>query len=46
MGLKGFPAYFQQIMSTEVLNGLVMNIYEVYLEDVIVFAPTGDLLYE
>jgi len=46
MGLKGLPAYFQQIMSTEVLNGLVMNIYEVYLEDVIVFAPTEDLLYE
>jgi len=32
MGLKGSPAYFQQIMSTEVLNGLVMNICEVYLD--------------
>ena len=46
MGLKGSPAYFQQIMSTEVLNGLVMNICEVYLDDVIVYAPTEELLLE
>ena len=46
MGLKGSPAYFQQIMTTEVLNGLVMNICEVYLDDVIVYAPTEELLLE
>ena len=42
MGLKGSPAYFQQIMATEVLNGLVMNICEVYLDDVIVYALTEE----
>ena len=46
MGLKGSPAYFQQIMATEVLSGLVMNICEVYLDDVIVHAPTEELLLE
>ena len=46
MGLKGAPAYFQQIMATEVLNGLVMNICEVYLDDVIIHAPTEELLLE
>ena len=40
MGLKGAPAYFQSAMSTEVLGGLVMNICEIYLDDVIVFADT------
>jgi hypothetical protein len=44
MGLKGSPAYFQQIMATEVLNGLVMNICEVYLDDVIVYARTEEEL--
>jgi hypothetical protein len=46
MGLKGAPAYFQQIMATEVLGGLVMDICEVYLDDVIVFAPTEEILLE
>jgi hypothetical protein len=40
MGLKGAPAYFQSVMATEVLGGLVMNICEIYLDDVIVFADT------
>jgi hypothetical protein len=40
MGLKGAPAYFQSAMATEVLGGLVMNICEIYLDDVIVFADT------
>ena len=44
MGLKGAPAYFQQIMATEVLNGLTMEICEVYLDDVIIFAPTEEIL--
>ena len=46
MGLKGAPAYFQQIMATEVLGGLVMDICEVYLDDVIVFAPREEILLE
>ena len=46
MGLKGSPAYFQQIMATEVLNGLIMDICEVYLDDVIIHAPTQELLLE
>ena len=39
MGLKNAPAYFQEVMSTEVLNGLVYTILEVYLDDVITYAP-------
>jgi hypothetical protein len=46
MGLKGAPAYFQQIMATEVFSGLVMDICEVYLDDVIICAPTEELLLE
>ena len=41
MGLKGAPAYFQSTMSTEVLGGLIMNICEIYLDDVIVFAESA-----
>jgi hypothetical protein len=33
-------------MATEVLNGLIMEICEVYLDDVIIFAPTEELLLE
>ena len=33
-------AYFQSAMATEVLSGLVMNLCEIYLDDVIVFADT------
>ena len=40
MGLKGAPAYFQSAMATEVLGGLIMNICELYLDDVIVYADT------
>ncbi len=40
MGLKGAPAYFQSAMATEVLGGLIINICELYLDDVIVFADT------
>jgi hypothetical protein len=28
------------------LNGLTMEIYEVYLDDVIIFAPTEEILLE
>ena len=40
MRLKGAPAYFQRIMATVVLVGLIYNIYEVYLDDVIVHATS------
>ena len=46
MGLKGSPAYFQQIMATEVLEGLVMDLCEVYLDDVIIHAPTEEILLQ
>lgn len=42
MGLKGAPSYFQQMMSTVVLVGLIYTICEVYLDDVIVFGKTDD----
>ena len=44
MGLKGAPAYFQGAMATEVLGGLIMNICELYLDDVIVYAETASEL--
>jgi hypothetical protein len=42
MGLKGAPTYFQRIMVTYVLAGLVYLICEVYLDDIIVHANTED----
>jgi len=44
MGLKGAPAYFQRIMATVVLTGLIYKICEIYLDDVIVYASTIDEL--
>jgi hypothetical protein len=41
-GLKGAPSYFQQLMVARVLNQLVYNICEVYLDDVIVYAKTEE----
>jgi transposase InsO family protein len=37
MGLTGAPAYFQKVMSNEVLVGLVHHICEVYLDDIIIY---------
>ena len=42
MGLKGAPSWFQQQMSTKVFAGLLYNICEVYLDDIIVFGKTED----
>jgi len=42
MGLKGAPAYFQQMMITIVLVGIYMAICEVYMDDILVFAKTED----
>jgi hypothetical protein len=40
MGLKGAPSYFQQIIATVVLAGLLYIICEVYIDDIIVHGPT------
>jgi hypothetical protein len=42
MGLKNACNYFQRIMSTEVLAGLIYSICEVYLDDIIVFGKTEE----
>ena len=43
-GLKGAPSYFQHTMSQEVLKGLLGQICEVYLDDIIIFAETEEEL--
>ena len=44
-GLKGAPSYFQRVMSSVVLAGLIYSICEVYIDDIIVHAQTaGDFL--
>ena len=40
MGLKGAPSWFQQQLETKVLAGLIHNICEIYIDDIIVFADT------
>ena len=42
MGVKGAPAYFQMIMATVVLSGLIHIICECYQDDIIVFGKTED----
>jgi hypothetical protein len=42
MGLKGAPSYFQRVMSTHVLGGLINVICELYLDDLIIFGTTED----
>ena len=37
-GLKGGPAFLQRTMSTVVLKGLIPNMCEVYLDDILLFA--------
>jgi len=40
MGLKGACSYFQRMMTTEVLRGLIHELCEVYLDDVVVGGTT------
>ena len=40
MGIKNAGPFFQQVMVTEVLPGLVHNDCEVYLDDALIFAET------
>ena len=45
-GLKGAPAYFQKLMATEVLSGLIYDILELYIDDIIIFAQSEKELLE
>ncbi|NBR24926.1 MAG: RNA-directed DNA polymerase [Micrococcales bacterium] len=40
MGIKGAPSYFQNRMASKVLAGLIYNLCEVYLDDIIVHGRT------
>lgn len=40
MGLMGAPSYFQKMMTTHVLAGLLHNSCEVYMDDIIIFGKT------
>jgi hypothetical protein len=42
MGLKGAPSYFQHVMQSEVLQGLMHTICELYIDDVIIFAESEE----
>ena len=42
MGLKGAPSYFQQMMVTFVLAGIIYRICEVYLDDIVIHGKTED----
>ena len=46
MGIKGASAYFQMIMATVVLAGLIYIICECYQDDIIVFGQTEDEFLE
>jgi len=42
MGLSGAPSYFQQQLSTTVLAGLIYDILELYIDDIVVHAQTEE----
>jgi len=42
MGLKAACAYFQRTMSSQVLLGLIMNICECYLDDIITYGDSEE----
>jgi hypothetical protein len=42
MGIKGAPTYFQRVMATQVLDGFIHAICELYIDDCIVFGSTED----
>jgi hypothetical protein len=44
MGIKGAPTYFQEVMESQVLNGLLHSICELYMDDCISHAQTEDQL--
>jgi hypothetical protein len=42
MGLKGAASYFQRMMASIVLAGLIYITVDLYLDDVLVYATTED----
>ena len=46
MGLKGAGAYFQQMMATIVLVGLIYVVCELYIDDIIIPAKTEEQFIE
>jgi len=44
MGLKSAGSYFQHVMSSQVLGGLIYTMLELYIDDCIIFAATEDEL--
>jgi hypothetical protein len=46
MGLKGAPAYFQQVMATVVLAELLYIICELYIDDILVYGNTEEALLQ
>jgi hypothetical protein len=42
MGLKGAASYFQRMMASIVLAGLIYITVELYLDDVLVYVTTED----
>ena len=42
MGLLPSANFFQKIMGVHILNGLIYNICEVYIDDMLVFGETDD----
>lgn len=45
-GLKGAPATFQKLMTTEVLVGFLHKFVQVYLDDIIVYSQTEEQHYK
>ena len=46
MGLKGAPSYFQKIMASVVLAGLLYFICELYLDDILIYARSHEEFLE
>ena len=46
MGLKGAPSYFQRVMATVVLAGLMYTACELYIDDILVFGKDEDEFVE
>ena len=42
MGLKGAPSYFQAKMANTVLQGLIYNICDLYIDDIIIYGTTEE----
>ena len=46
MGPKGSASYFQQMIATVVLVGLIYLFVELYIDDILIHAPTEELFLE